>query len=149
MRKCKAYMTVEAAFVVPTVIFVFAALIYFSNYLYTRCVLAQDCYILAFRASSCTDASFGDDPGGYVMSKCSKVAGNKYYGSDKPSFRAVVRGKEVEVSASTEVRHSALNGVFTALRSGWRIDVTQKAKKREYAKHIRTIKRIKDIGLKG
>ena len=141
-------MTVEAAFVVPTVIFVFAALIYFSNYLYTRCVLAQDCYILAFRAASCTDSAYGDNPGGYVMNRCSKVAGKKYYGSNNPCFRAIVRGKEIEVSANTVVRHSVVSNVFGPLRSGWELDVTQKAKKREYAKHIRTIKRIKDIGLK-
>ena len=141
-------MTLEAAFVVPTVIFVFAALIYFSFFLYTRCVLAQDCYILAFRAASATDSAFKDDPGGYVMNKSSKVAGDKYYGSNKPFFRAIVRGKEIEVSGKTEVRHSVVNNAFRNLGSGWELDMSQKAKKRECVKHIRTIKRVKDIGLK-
>ena len=68
-------MTVEAAFVVPMVIFVFAALIYFCSYLYTRCVLNQDSYILAFRATSDSDVSYRDDPGSYVMNRSERVSG--------------------------------------------------------------------------
>ena len=141
-------MTVEAAFVVPVVIFVFAALIYFTNYLYTRCVLAQDSYVLAFRAASNTNEAYGNDPGGYVMNKSAVVAEKKYYGSNKPFFSAIVRGKEVEVLGKTTVRHSAINNVFRSLRSGWDLDVSQKAKRRDYTEHIRTIKRVKDIGFK-
>ena len=44
-------MTLEAALIVPMVICVFSLLIYFSYYLYGRCILSQDAYILAFRAS--------------------------------------------------------------------------------------------------
>ena len=141
-------MTVEAAFVVPMVIFVFAALIYFCSYLYTRCVLNQDSYILAFRATSDSDVSYRDDPGSYVMNRSERVSGKKYYGSSKPYFSVVVRGKEVEVTGRTVIRHSAINNAFSAIRNGWELEVTQKAKKREYAGHIRTIKRLKDIGLK-
>ena len=141
-------MTVEAAFVVPLVIFVFAALIYFSSFLYTRCVLTQDSYILAFRATSNTDASYKDAPGNYVMNKSDKVAGKKYYGSSKPYFSVVIRGKEVEVLGKTVVRHSAINNAFGTIRKRWELEAMQKARKREYAGHIRTIKRLKDIGLK-
>ena len=141
-------MTIEAAFIVPLVIFVFAALIYFCSYLYTIFVLTQDCYILAFRAASDSDAYYKDDPGSYVMSKSDRVSGKKYYGSSKPYFSAVARGKEVEVLGKTVIRHSAINNVFGAIRNGWELEIMQKAEKREYAKHIRTIKRLKDIGLK-
>lgn len=141
-------MTVEASFVVPLVIFVFAALIYFCSYLYTRCVLAQDSYILAFRATSNAEASYRDDPGSYVMNKSDKVSGKKYYGSSKPFYSVVVRGKEVEVLGKTVVRHSAINNAFSSIRRGWELETVQRAKKREYAGHIRTIKRLKDIGLK-
>ena len=81
-------MTLEAALIVPMIICVFALLIYFSFYLYGRCVISQDSYILAFRAST---ARFGgDDPGGYVASKAASQAGRKYFGSSFPSFETQV-----------------------------------------------------------
>ncbi|MBQ3796407.1 MAG: pilus assembly protein [Butyrivibrio sp.] len=148
MRRFKGYMTVEAAVVIPVVIFVFASLIYFSSYLYTKCVLSQDCYVLAFRASNNNDEKYDSDMGGYVMNKSAKVAGGKYYGSSAPAFRAVVNGKKIEVWGSTIVRHAAIGRAFKKLGGGWEIEMHQIATKRDYAGHIRTVKRIKDIGLK-
>ena len=46
-----AYFTVEAAFVIPVVLFVFIMLLYLAFYLYDRCVMAQDCYIVSYRQS--------------------------------------------------------------------------------------------------
>jgi hypothetical protein len=141
-------MTVEASLVVPVVICVFAVIIYFSNYLYDRCVLAQDCYVLAFRATSSANNRMYDDPGEYVMEKSAKVAGKKYFGCSRPYFKAIVKGSTVEVGGHVSVKH-AMTGSFASLsRSSWEIDVTQRAKKRDYAGHIRTIKRLRDIGTK-
>ena len=148
MRRFRGYMTVEASIIVPVVLFVFAALIYFSSYLYTRCVLSQDCYVLAFRAVSNNEERYKDDLGAYVMDRSAKVAGGKYYGSSSPAFRAVVRGKKIEVWGSTIVRHAVVEKAFKGLGSGWEIEIKQAATKREYARHIRTVNRIKDIGLK-
>ena len=47
----EAYFTVEAALVVPIVLGIFVMIIYLSFYLYDRCVLAQDCYVLSYRQS--------------------------------------------------------------------------------------------------
>ena len=68
-------MTVEASFIVPMVICVFALIIYCTNYVYARCVLAQDSYILAFRASMEKELS----PEAVVSNKAQLVAGKKYY----------------------------------------------------------------------
>ncbi len=148
MRKFKGYMTVEASLVVPVVICVFAVIIYFSNYLYDRCVLSQDCYVLAMRSMSSTNNRMHEDPGEYVMEKSSKVAGKKYFGCSRPYFRAIVKGNTVEVSGHLSIKH-AMTGPFTSLAgASWEIDVSQKAKKRENARHIRTVKRLRDIGTK-
>ena len=148
MRRFKGYMTVEASFVVPFVICAFVAIIYFSNYLYDRCVLSQDCYILAFRAMSSANDQMSNDPGAYVLEKSSKVAGNKYFGCQRPYFRAVVRGNTIEVCGQTRVNHG-LTRCFPGLSGGgWDISSIQKAKKREYSKHIRAVKRVRDIGSK-
>ena len=58
-------MTLEASFIVPMIICVFALLIYFSYYLYGRCILSQDAYILAFRASVADEEIYGS-PESYV-----------------------------------------------------------------------------------
>ena len=141
-------MTVEASFVVPVVVCVFAAIIYFSNYLYDRCVLSQDCYVLAFRSVSSANNQMGEDPGEYVLEKSSKVVGKKYFGCSRPNFKTKVNGNTVSVNGNVSVNH-AITGTFASLSgASWDINVTGKATKREYAKHIRTIKRIRDIGTK-
>ena len=49
--EAEAYFTVEAALVVPVVLCIFVMIIYLSFYLYDRCVMAQDCYVLSYRQS--------------------------------------------------------------------------------------------------
>ena len=44
-----AYFTVEAALVVPVVLCIFVMVLYLAFYLYDRCVISQDCYILGYR----------------------------------------------------------------------------------------------------
>lgn len=46
-----AYFTVEAAVIIPVVLGIFVMIMYLSFYLYDRCVLAQDCYVLSYRQS--------------------------------------------------------------------------------------------------
>ena len=49
--EAEAYFTVEAALIVPVVVCIFVMIIYLSFYLYDRCVLTQDCYVLSYRQS--------------------------------------------------------------------------------------------------
>ena len=46
-----AYFTVEAALVVPVVLCIFVMILYLAFYLYDRCVISQDCYVLGYRQS--------------------------------------------------------------------------------------------------
>ena len=135
-------MTLEASLIVPMVICVFALLIYFSFYLYGRCMLTQDCYILSFRASVSKDL----DPAAYVGERGSAVAGNKYFGSTDPNFSVSVSGDEVRVSATAQTHHSAMGNYFLKPRDDWEYEAAKSATKREYSKHIRKLTRIIDIG---
>lgn len=47
----KAYLSVEAAFIMPTVLFLYLAIILLAVFLYDRCVISQDYYLLALRGS--------------------------------------------------------------------------------------------------
>ena len=144
MRKLPGYMTVEASFIVPMVICVFALLIYFTNHVYARCVLAQDSYILAFRASMDKEK----EPSAVVAQKKNLVAGKKYYGNTYPQFECSTSGKEIEVSGSTKTRHGAMGNYFLKPKGSWNLEAREYAKQRDYPGHIRTVKRIRDIGTK-
>ncbi len=58
-KKVNGYLTVEASFVMPIVLFLYLLVILLAFFLYNRCVISQDLYILALRGSRFTDqASF-------------------------------------------------------------------------------------------
>ncbi len=53
-KQLKGYMTVEASFVMPLVLLLYLLIIVSGFYLYDRCVLSQDTYLIAFRTSRLT-----------------------------------------------------------------------------------------------
>lgn len=61
-KKWNGYLTVEAAFVMPVVLFLYLTFIICGFYLYNRCVISQDGYLMAFRGSHFTDfeADYGE-----------------------------------------------------------------------------------------
>ncbi len=139
-------MTLEAALIVPMVICVFSLLIYFSYYLYGRCILSQDAYILAFRASVEKTAQWKDDPAGYVAHKAALVTGSKYFGSSSPVFAAEVSGKKIRVKGQAMAHHSAMGRYFLKPSGSWEYEAAGAAKRRDYAGHIRTATRLRDLG---
>lgn len=136
-------MTVEASFIIPMVICVFILIIYFTNYVYARCILSQDSYILAFRAAASTES--GKSMETVVYEKARTVAGKKYFGNTEPVFLGKSKGKEIVVTGKTTTKHAAMGGYFLKPQKGWSLETSAKATKREYAKHIRTVKRVRDI----
>ncbi len=56
-KKWNGYLTVEASFLMPMVLFLYMLVILCGFYLYNRCVISQDNYLLAFRGSRFTDAA--------------------------------------------------------------------------------------------
>ena len=54
-KKVNGYLTVEASFVMPIVLFLYLLVILLAFFLYNRCVISQDLYILALRGSRFTD----------------------------------------------------------------------------------------------
>lgn len=60
-RNLKAYFTVEAAFLMPMILCIYLLIIMAAIFLYDRCVISQDDYLLAFRGSRFTKT--GDNMG--------------------------------------------------------------------------------------
>ncbi len=134
-------MTLEASLIVPMAVCVLMLLIYFSYYLYGRCMISQDSYILAFRASISRE-----EANGFVQGKACEVTGNKYFGSERPRFTVTTNGDEITVFGKSSVLHNAMGRYFLKPQTGWEYEGSGRAKKREYVKHIRKLKRLKDIG---
>ncbi len=136
-------MTLEASLVMPMVICVLALLVYFSFFLYGRCVLAQDSYVLAFRATALRE---DETPSSYVAQNAETVAGRKYFGNRSVSFDTSVSGKEVRVTGTGETKHGAMGAYFLKPRGSWGYSAQARATGRQYAGHIRKLTRLKDIG---
>lgn len=130
----------------PMVICVMALLCYFSFYLYSRCILSQDAYILAFRASIENSENWKDDPAAYVAAKKEAVMGEKYFGSETPTFETQVNGDTIRVHGQGQARHSAMGAYFLKPKDGWEYEAAGRATRREYAAHIRLLTRLRDIG---
>ena len=139
-------MTLEAALVVPMALCSIVLLIYFAFFLYERCLLTQDTYILAFRATVWNSPEWRDDPEGFTEDRATDVLGKKYFGSREPVVSAKTSGKTITVKGQSEARHSAMGRYFVKPKRGWDYSVSMTATKREVTKHIRRLKRLKDIG---
>lgn len=61
-QSVKGYMTVEAAYVMPIVLFLYVLILTAAFSLYDRCVTSQDFYVLALRGSRFTvaDENYGE-----------------------------------------------------------------------------------------
>ncbi len=53
-RRMKGYFTVEASFIMPVVLFLYLLIILAALFLYCRCVISQDNFLLGMRAGSFT-----------------------------------------------------------------------------------------------
>lgn len=63
-RKWKGYFTVEASFVMPIVLFLYLLIILTALFLYCRCAISQDNFLLAMRGAGFT---WGEENYGEVI----------------------------------------------------------------------------------
>lgn len=56
-KKIKGFMTVEASFLMPIILFLYLAILGAALLLYERCTLSQNCFLLVMRGANFTWAS--------------------------------------------------------------------------------------------
>lgn len=56
-KKVNGYFTVEAVYLIPIILLLYFLVIVSGFYLYDRCVISQDCYLLAFRTGHFSDSA--------------------------------------------------------------------------------------------
>lgn len=134
-----AYLTVEASFLVPMAFFLLVFIIHMSFYLYGRCILTQDTYLLAFRASILKE---GEDRAGYVSETAPAQFKERYFGNTAPEVSASTTEKAVYVKAETSALRKAFDLADTA---AWDTQGSTKAAILNAPAHIRRVKRLKDL----
>lgn len=131
-----AYFTVEAALVVPTALGILVMIIYMSFYLYDRCVMAQDCYVLSYRQS--IEKGNADRAG---QEKIREQLGGKLF---------MLSGMDAESSAGGTVRvktEASLDPPLFGLpvfeeENHWKIAVERRARKTDPPRDYRRVRRL-------
>lgn len=140
-KKVNGYMTVEAAFMIPWVIFLFVFLIYASFYLYDKCVLFQDSYTICFRASIQKEEN---GVAGYIDSHMEKQFGKKYFGVGRVDAHMQQSAHEVSVYGSCSVKVPFGHFLAMAKEEGWLIRTQAKAQIINPTKIIRKCRMVKN-----
>ena len=144
-RLGKAYFTVEMSLVFPVVLLIMVLLIHFAYFLYGRCLLSQDTYLLAFRASIVDEDKLGTDRVSYVQEIADAQFGGKYLGNHRPRAEAEVNGEEVCVESESEATHRTMSGSSLMPQGSWTYRTGARAEIIDPAARIRRIDRIADV----
>ena len=117
-KALKGYMSLEASFIMPWVIFLFAFLFYSSFYLYDKCVLFQDAYVLVLRGSVQKEETEVLE---YVNEHMSAQFGSKYFGVGRVEGKAEKSKQEIKVIGRCSVKIPFDNFLTLSKESGWQI----------------------------
>ena len=141
-KKTGGYFSVEASMIIPLVIFLFSFLLYLTFYLYNRCVVSQDVYLLAFRGSLCCGSS-PDEAEKYVTEQTPEQFGRKYIGIKSLIGTVDADRKWVEVQAEGIMSPSFTQPLLP--QSMWHFQAKSKAERICPAECIRKVRLAKKI----
>ena len=134
-----AYFTVEAALVIPVVISIIVMVMYLSFYLYDRCVLSQDCYVLCYRQSiekgkadragrEAARAQFGEKL--FMLSRFETSSSN---------------GQAIHVRGNAAMTPPLFGLPLFDAEENWTLGVEEKAKKTDPPGDTRRVRRILNL----
>ncbi len=118
-ESCCGYMTVEASFIVPWVVFIIVWIIYLGYFEYDRCLLFQDNYMLASQAGSIIKTK--EDRSEWLNSHLRGQYGNKYMGTGNVDASGEITGSQVRVRSSLTVSHPLAYHAGMIPSSNWHI----------------------------
>lgn len=135
----EAYFTVEAALVVPIVLCIFVMIIYLSFYLYDRCVMSQDCYVLSYRQS--IEKGDADRAG---QGAAGEQFGQKLFMLSSMQT-AVSNGGTISVKTDAAMEPPLFGLDFFEEEGHWSLGVQEKARKTDPPKEFRRVRRILNL----
>lgn len=142
--KIKGYMTVEATFIIPSVIFLFVFIIYSSFYLYDRCVIFQDSYAYALRAAG--KQTSDEEVIAFLNDNTDEQYGEKYISSGKLEHEYDVSDNEVDVTAKGSVYCGFAPGAILPDISRWDYHAKAEASRITPVETVRRARMIKTLG---
>ena len=129
--------------IIPLVIFLIAFIFYLSFFLYNRCVLSQDAYILAFRGSvRCKHENVAVEK--YLEQNSIKQFGIKYIGLNGPIQNIEVNSKKVKVIAEGNMKITFVKNFN--LSNTWSLKVVGEAERNCPVDFIRKVRFIEKAG---
>lgn len=137
--EAKAYFTVEAALVVPVVLCIFVMIIYLSFYLYDRCVMAQDCYVLSYRQS--IEKGSADRAG---RAAAGEQFGHKLFMLSRMEA-GMSGGKKVCVKVNAVMEPPLFGLDIFEHERHWILGVEERARKTDPPKDYRRVRRIMNL----
>ena len=139
----EGYFTLEAAILVPLTFFLLACIIHMVFLEYGRCLLVQDSYVVALRASLLEE---GEDRAAFAAENGAWQVKGRYFGNETPSVRAQEKGSDVTVSLGTSTVRSGFDLTDTSV---WSSETSMRARYYHMPKHMRRIARIADLARSG
>ena len=140
-RRCDAYFTLEAAFIIPAAFALVISLIFLAVFMYDRCLLDQDLYLACFRLSAIKEGSGISPPDPPIPEDAA------YFMVEGGTPQAVLgtEGKWVTGSGKAVIRAVPVpNAVLTAW-SGGGAGSGQRAYRLDPAFSIRRFRRLRYI----
>lgn len=137
--EAEAYFTVEAALVIPVVLGIFVMILYLSFYLYDRCLLSQDCYVLSYRQS--IEKGKEDRSG---QEAAAEQFGQKLFMLSRIET-AAGGGSTVSVKANAAMEPPLFGLDFFTGQRHWILGVQEKARKTDPPRDYRRVRRIMNL----
>ena len=131
-----AYCTVEAALVIPIVLGILVMIIYLSFYLYDRCVMAQDCYVLSYRQS--IEKGNADRAGQEKIRE--QLAGKLFMLSGMDAGSSA--GGTIRVKTEGQMDPPLFGLPVFEEENHWKIAVERKARKTDPPRDYRRVRRL-------
>lgn len=144
-KSFEAYMTVEAALIVPMVICSIVLMMYIAFHLFAVCLLTEDMYILGIRGSRLDYGSTYDSGAAYVEDNKENMTQGRYFGNTVPQITVTENRDQIVLSGESETHHDAMGRYFLMPMTGWDIRITEKLMIENQVKRIREVTRAKDL----
>lgn len=136
-----AYMTVEAAFVMPMVLCVFVIIIYSAFLLYDRCVFTQDAHVLCLRESIQREEGAPVVSAERVKAGEQRQFGTKYFAVSSLTTSVRAEGKQCVYEGTFRVLPTSFGSDEIMPKNIWNAAVRASARKTDPPWNIRSFRR--------
>lgn len=129
-KSWKGYLTVEASFIMPIVLVIYLLIILCGFYLYNRCVISQDNYLLAFRGSRFTEA--GENYGEVIYGDMQMTKPDRKYLESRRDYKLQFYPlfdpdiKEIEAAADMiTIKTTGYRGTLALIKKAERLNILE------------------------